>query len=169
MERLAARGCKFIIFIDDLSFEENETGYKSFKSALEGGARFQPPNSLVCATSNRRGIIKEIWRDREDQEDVNLNDALQEKSSLADRFGLTVTFCAPDKREYLEIVKGIARREALNMDEDELEREAMRWEIRRNGRSGRAARQFVNSAAAEKGRAAAESVTGGSLSFEKSF
>ncbi|MDR3294746.1 MAG: ATP-binding protein [Clostridiales Family XIII bacterium] len=142
-EQLAPRGCKFIVFIDDLSFEENETGYKSFKSALEGGVRPQPANTLVCVTSNRRNIIKEIWRDREGQEDVNLNDALQEKRSLADRFGLAVTFSAPDKSEYLEIVKGIARRERLDMDEDELASLALQWEIRQSGRSGRAARQFI--------------------------
>jgi predicted AAA+ superfamily ATPase len=144
MEALAARGLRFIIFIDDLSFEENETGYKSFKSALEGGIRPQPENVIVCVTSNRRNIIKEVWRDREGGEDIHINDSLQEKRSLADRFGLTVVFSSPDKYEYLDIVKGIAEREGLNADIAELESEAMKWEIRQNGRSGRGARQFIN-------------------------
>jgi predicted AAA+ superfamily ATPase len=143
MDALAPRGCKFIVFIDDLSFEEHETGYKAFKSALEGGVRAQPDNTLVCVTSNRRNIIKEVWREREDREEINLNDALQEKRSLADRFGLTVTFSAPDKSEYLDIVRGIARREGLEAD-DELTRLALQWELRQSGRSGRTARQFVN-------------------------
>jgi predicted AAA+ superfamily ATPase len=143
-DALAPRGCKFIIFIDDLSFEENETGYKSFKSALEGGVCSQPANVMVCATSNRRNIIKEVWREREDKDEINLNDALQEKRSLADRFGLTVTFSAPDKSEYLDIVHGLARREGLEADENELAGLALQWELRHSGRSGRAARQFIN-------------------------
>jgi predicted AAA+ superfamily ATPase len=144
MDALAPRGCKFIVFIDDLSFEENETGYKAFKSALEGGVRARPANTLVCVTSNRRNIIKEVWREREDRDEINLNDALQEKRSLADRFGLTVTFGAPDKSEYLDIVRGIARREGLEADDEELMRLALQWELRQSGRSGRTARQFVN-------------------------
>jgi predicted AAA+ superfamily ATPase len=142
METLAPRGCKFIVFVDDLSFEENETGYKSFKSALEGGVHAQPQNVLVCVTSNRRNIIKEVWREREDKDEINLNDALQEKRSLADRFGLTVTFGAPNKAEYLDIVRGLARRAGLEVDDDLL-RSALQWELRQSGRSGRVARQFV--------------------------
>jgi predicted AAA+ superfamily ATPase len=144
MASLSGSGCRFIIFIDDLSFEESETGYKSFKSALEGSVMPQPENIMVCVTSNRRNIIKEVWREREGREDINVNDALQEKRSLADRFGITVTFSAPDKREYLEIIKGIAAREKLGMDEETLIGEAMKWEIRQGGRSGRTARQFIN-------------------------
>jgi predicted AAA+ superfamily ATPase len=151
MDLLAPRGCKFIIFIDDLSFEENETGYKAFKSALEGGVHAQPANTLVCVTSNRRGIVKEFWSERlprtdvsrGDREDINPDDALQEKRSLADRFGLTVTFSAPTGSEYLDIVRGIARRAGLAAD-DELTRPALQWELRQGGRSGRTARQFVN-------------------------
>jgi predicted AAA+ superfamily ATPase len=139
---LAPRGPKFIVFIDDLSFEENETGYKAFKSALEGGVHAQPSNTMVCVTSNRRNIIKEVWREREDKDEINLNDALQEKRSLADRFGLTVTFGAPNKAEYLEIVRGLALRAGLAADDDLL-RAALQWELRQSGRSGRVARQFV--------------------------
>ncbi|MDR2132052.1 MAG: ATP-binding protein [Clostridiales Family XIII bacterium] len=142
MEALAPRGPKFIVFIDDLSFEENETGYKAFKSALEGGVYAQPQNVLVCVTSNRRNIIKEVWREREDKDEINLNDALQEKRSLADRFGLTVTFGAPNKAEYLDIVRGLALRAGLAVDDDLL-RLALQWELRQSGRSGRVARQFV--------------------------
>jgi predicted AAA+ superfamily ATPase len=158
MDALAPRGLKFIVFIDDLSFEEDETGYKSFKSALEGGVCSQPDNVLVCVTSNRRNIIKEIWRDREDREEINVNDALQEKRSLADRFGLAVTFSAPDKSEYLDIVRGIARREGLEADDGELARLALQWELRQGGRSGRAARQFVNRMLASRPQLSNDSV-----------
>jgi predicted AAA+ superfamily ATPase len=106
--------------------------------------RSQPANVLVCVTSNRRNIIKEVWREREDRDEINLNDALQEKRSLADRFGLTVTFSAPDKSEYLDIVRGLALSEGLAADEDELVSLALRWELRHSGRSGRVARQFIN-------------------------
>ncbi|MDR0570052.1 MAG: ATP-binding protein [Clostridiales Family XIII bacterium] len=144
MGALAGQGCRFIVFIDDLSFEENETGYKALKSALEGGAAPQPANVMVCVTSNRRNIIKEVWRDRDGREDMHVGDAIQEKRSLADRFGMTVAFPAPDKKEYLEIVRAIAAREGLGVDEESLARDAMAWEIRGGGRSGRAARQFVD-------------------------
>ncbi|MDR2088016.1 MAG: ATP-binding protein [Clostridiales Family XIII bacterium] len=149
-EALAPRGSRFIVFIDDLSFEENETGYKSFKSALEGGVYAQPQNVLVCVTSNRRNIIKEVWREREDRDEINLNDAMQEKRSLADRFGLTVTFGAPSKAEYLDIVRGLARRAGLAAD-DEFLHLALQWELRQSGRSGRVARQFVKHMLSAKG------------------
>lgn len=144
IESIAGRGCKFIIFIDDLSFEETEIGYKHFKSVIDGGIEAQPGNVLIYVTSNRRHIIKETWKDRGDSGEVHGNDGMQERLSLADRFGLSITFTAPDKETYLEIVKGIVAQEHLKIDENVLVEEALRWDVRQKGRSGRAARQFVN-------------------------
>lgn len=144
MEAIAGRGCKFIIFIDDLSFEDTEIGYKHFKSVIDGGVEAQPSNVLIYVTSNRRNIIKETWKDRGESGEVHTNDGMQERLSLADRFGLSITFTAPDKEDYLNIVKGIAARENLRLDENFLVEEALRWDVRQKGRSGRAARQFIN-------------------------
>lgn len=144
LESIAGRGCKFIIFIDDLSFEETEMEYKYFKSVIEGGIEAQPTNVLIYVTSNRRNIIRETWKDRSAElGDVNHNDGIQERMSLADRFGLSITFTAPDKKTYVEIVKELARQEKLNVTEEELIAEALTWEIRHNGRSGRVAKQFI--------------------------
>ncbi len=144
IEFVAGRGCKFIIFIDDLSFEDTEIGYKHFKSIIDGGIEAQPSNILIYVTSNRRHIIKETWKDRSESGEVHSNDGMQERMSLADRFGLSVTFTSPDKEAYLNIVKGIAAQAGLNLDEEILMEEALRWDARQKGRSGRAARQFVN-------------------------
>ena len=144
IETVADRGCKFIIFIDDLSFDETELGYKHFKSVIDGGVEAQPDNILIYVTSNRRNIIKETWWDRGDKGEVHGNDGMQERLSLADRFGLSITFSSPGKKEYLDIVKGLARQEGLSLEESALTEEAMRWDIRQSGRSGRSARQFIN-------------------------
>jgi len=144
IESIADRGCKFIIFIDDLSFEDTETGYKHFKSIIDGGIEAQPPNILIYVTSNRRHIIKETWKDRGDDGEVHSNDGMQERLSLSDRFGLSITFTEPDKEEYLTIVKGIAAQAGLIIDEDLLTEEAIKWDARQKGRSGRSARQLVN-------------------------
>jgi predicted AAA+ superfamily ATPase len=144
IETIAVRGCKFIIFIDDLSFEDTEIGYKHFKSVIDGGIEAQPRNVLIYVTSNRRHIIKETWKDRGDSGEVHGNDGMQERLSLADRFGLSITFTSPDKETYLEIVKGIALQEHLKIDETILAEEALRWDVRQKGRSGREARQFIN-------------------------
>jgi predicted AAA+ superfamily ATPase len=145
IESVAGRGCKFIIFIDDLSFDDTEIGYKHFKSVIEGGIEAQPSNVLIYVTSNRRHLIKETWKDRTgDSGEVHGNDGMQERLSLADRFGLTLTYSAPDKEEFLHIVKGIAKQENLNIDEHLLIQEALKWDVRQKGRSGRVARQFVN-------------------------
>ena len=144
IESVAGRGCKFIIFIDDLSFDDTEIGYKHFKSIIDGGIEAQPSNILIYVTSNRRHIIKETWKDRGDSGEVHGNDGMQERLSLADRFGLSITFTAPDKEAFLKIVKGIAAQENLKIDEDILVEEALKWDVRQKGRSGRAARQFVN-------------------------
>ncbi|MDD3169636.1 MAG: ATP-binding protein [Eubacteriales bacterium] len=144
IESIADRGCKFVIFIDDLSFEDTETEYKQFKSIMEGGIEAQPPNVLIYVTSNRRNIIKETWKDRGDSGEVHSNDGMQERLSLSDRFGLSITFPSPDKETFLNIVKGLAEQEKLGIDESVLIEEALRWDVRQRGRSGREARQFIN-------------------------
>jgi len=144
IEAIADRGCKFIIFIDDLSFEDTEIEYKQFKSIIDGGIEAQPSNVLIYVTSNRRNLIKETWKDRGDGAEVHTNDGMQERLSLSDRFGLSITFPSPDQEAYLNIVRGIAEREKLKIDESVLIEEALRWDIRQKGRSGRAARQFIN-------------------------
>ena len=145
IESVAGRGCKFIIFIDDLSFDDTEIGYKHFKSVIEGGVEAQPSNVLIYVTSNRRNLIKETWKDRAgDSGEVHSNDGMQERLSLADRFGLCITYTAPGKEEFLHIVKGIAKQENLEIDENLLVEEALKWDARQKGRSGRVARQFIN-------------------------
>lgn len=140
---LQNRHYKFIIFMDDLSFEEFETEYKYLKAVIEGGLEKKPDNILIYATSNRRHLIKETWEDREGSE-ININDAKQEKLSLVARFGVQILYTHPNKKEYLEIVDGLAKEHGLNVDEKELHRLAMEWELRNGGYSGRTAKQFIN-------------------------
>lgn len=143
-----SRNYRFIIYIDDLSFEENEVEYKFLKAVIEGGVETRPDNILIYATSNRRHLIKETWSDRNDMEhqnDVHRSDTMEEKLSLAARFGCTINYNAPNRQLYHEIVKGLAERQLnLNMSEEELLLLANRWEIRHGGVSGRTAQQFVN-------------------------
>jgi predicted AAA+ superfamily ATPase len=142
---LDGRSERFIVFVDDLSFDENEVGYKELKAILEGSVETRPENVLLYATSNRRHLIQERFGDRAAPDDeVHAQDTLQEKLSLADRFGITVIFMAPDQEQYLEIVFGLARRRGLAIDEARLRREALQWSSWNNGRSGRTARQFVD-------------------------
>ena len=143
-DRIEERGMKFIIFIDDLSFEENEYEFKAFKSIIEGRIRPKPKNAIFIVTTNRKNIVKNSWADREGQDDVRRRDNMEEKRSLSDRFGITLTYSTPNKKEYLEIVRSIAGKAGLQMDEDDLVSEALKWEIRHGGRSGRTARQFVD-------------------------
>ncbi|MDD6255226.1 MAG: ATP-binding protein [Eubacteriales bacterium] len=150
MNRVSDRGCKCIIFIDDLSFEASELQYKKFKSVLEGGIEVQPANVLVYVTSNRRNLVKEMWSDRGDSGEVHARDGMEERQSLADRFGLTITFSAPDKKLYEEIVRSVAKKEGVDMDEETLLKEAVKWDARQTGRSGRSARQFVTHIAGKK-------------------
>lgn len=134
---------KFIIFIDDLSFEEFETGYKHLKSLLEGGIEKRPANVAVYVTSNRRHIVRESWKDREG-EDMHESDSNNEKMSLSDRFGINLTFAAPNWNEFYEIVEGIALNENIKLDKEKLKKEAVKWEMANNARSGRTARQFID-------------------------
>ncbi len=142
VQPLSKRGLKFIIFVDDLSFESSESQYKHLKAVLEGGLASRPYNILIYATSNRRHLIRETMADRE--EDIHFNDAVQEKLSLADRFGLTITFSSPDQSEYLAIVEGLAAQRGIDLPVAELKAKAIQWERFQNGRSGRTARQFID-------------------------
>ncbi len=148
IQRVKHRHYRFIIFIDDLSFEETEVEYKFLKAVIEGGVETRPDNVLICATSNRRHLVQETWRDREDMEhngDIHRSDTMQEKLSLAARFGCAISYSAPDRRLWAEIVKGLAERcPQLNMTEEQLMLEANRWELRHGGISGRTAQQFIN-------------------------
>ena len=148
IQRVKHRHYRFIIFIDDLSFEETEMEYKFLKAVIEGGIETRPDNVLICATSNRRHLVQETWRDREDMEhngDIHRSDTMQEKLSLAARFGCAISYSAPDRRLWAEIVKGLAERcPQLNMTEEQLMLEANRWELRHGGISGRTAQQFIN-------------------------
>lgn len=150
IRQLSGRGQKFILFIDDLAFEDNEENYTAIKAALEGGLERKPDNVLVYATSNRSHLIKERFSDRagfasgDPDDEVHAVDTMQEKLSLSDRFGITVVFTPPDKNKYLDIVDGIAERRGLDVDKEYLHREALKWELRFNGRSPRTARQFVD-------------------------
>lgn len=148
---LRGRRERFILFVDDLSFSEQETYYKDLKAILEGSLEARPDNVLVYATSNRRHLVTERFSDRESDPNVEIRimDTVQEKLSLSDRFGLTVVFQAPDQERYLEIVEGLARQLGLEIAPDELRRQALQWAAWHNGRSGRTARQFIDFLAAE--------------------
>jgi len=134
---------KFIIFIDDLSFTDNEPEFKTLKTLLEGGIEARPANVLIYATSNRRHLIKESFADRQG-DDVHFRDNQEEILSLADRFGITVTFPAPDQEGYLQIVEGLARQHGIAIEPDLLRQQALRWSMFHNGYSGRTARQFID-------------------------
>ena len=137
----------FIIFIDDLSFEENEVEYKFLKAVIEGGVETRPDNVLIYATSNRRHLIRETWNDRTDMEhngDIHRSDTVEEKLSLASRFGVAINYNAPTPREYQDIVRALAARQGIGMEEKELLARANTWEVRHGGFSGRTAQQFVH-------------------------
>ena len=136
------RGLNYIIFMDDLSFEEFETDYKYLKAIMEGGIESKPANVLFYATSNRRHLVREKWQDRESE--VHENDILNEKLSLSERFGLTLMFNNPSQQEYLKIVKELAAKEGLELEKKTLQQKALEWSRWNNGRSGRSARQFIN-------------------------
>ena len=138
------RNYKFVIYMDDLSFEEFETEYKYLKAVIEGGLEKKPDNVLIYATSNRRHLIRESYADKMDADDMHRNDTVQEKLSLYHRFGVTIYYGSPDKAQYLEIVKGLKDRYQIDIDSEELELAANRWELTHGGYSGRAAQQFID-------------------------
>jgi predicted AAA+ superfamily ATPase len=140
------RNYKFIIYMDDLSFEEFEIEYKFLKAVIEGGVETKPDNILIYATSNRRHLIKETWNDRNDVEQDNgmhRSDTMQEKLSLVNRFGVTINYSKPSQKEYFDIVINLARRAGIDMSDEELKAEANKWELSHGGISGRTAQQFV--------------------------
>ena len=144
MAKVSGNPLKFIIFIDDLSFNKNNDDFSMLKAALEGSASATADNAIIYATSNRRHIIKESFDDREG-DDVHRNDTLQETLSLSERFGLTVLFSKPDKKLFLSIVQELAKRHGITMDENELDIQAEAFAIRKGSRSARCAEQFINS------------------------
>lgn len=140
------RNYRFIIYMDDLSFEEFEVEYKFLKAVIEGGVETKPDNVLIYATSNRRHLIKETWNDRNDMEHDNgmhRSDTMQEKLSLVNRFGVTINYSRPSQKEYFEIVIQLARRAGIDLSDEELKAEANKWELAHGGISGRTAQQFV--------------------------
>ncbi len=141
------RNYKFIIYMDDLSFEEFEVEYKFLKAVIEGGVETKPENILIYATSNRRHLIKETWKDRDDVEAENglhRSDTMEEKLSLVNRFGVTINYSKPTQKEYFQIAVELARRIGIEMEEEKICQEANKWELSHGGISGRTAQQFVN-------------------------
>jgi hypothetical protein len=148
LSRLRGRREKFILFVDDLSFEENETSYKSLKAVLEGSVEAKPSNVILIATSNRRHLIREFFADRagglQQDGEIHGSDTVEEKLSLSDRFGLVISFYSPDQDTFFRMVENWAKVEGIKMAPAELRAKAVQWEKANNVRSGRTARQFIN-------------------------
>ncbi|MCI1954928.1 MAG: ATP-binding protein [Oscillospiraceae bacterium] len=144
VDRIASLPMKFIIFIDDLSFNREDDTYASLKAVLEGGLAVRPENTLIYATSNRRHLVRETFSEREGDE-IHRGDSIQESLSLADRFGLAINFTLPDKAQYLQIVRRLAEQRGLAADPEALEDGAEKWAIARGGRSPRCAKQYIRS------------------------
>ena len=149
--QIKGRNYKFIIFMDDLSFEDFEIEYKYLKAVIEGGLEKKPENVLIYATSNRRHLIRENYGDKtedghlpEVRQDMHTSDTVQEKLSLVYRFGVTIYFGAPDKKQFQGIVRELAKRHAVDICEEELLLEANKWELSHGGLSGRTAQQFID-------------------------
>ena len=140
------RNYRFIIYMDDLSFEEFEIEYKYLKAVIEGGMETRPDNVLIYATSNRRHLIRETWNDRSDMDqELHRSDTMQEKLSLVYRFGITINFSKPSQKEYFEIVRNLAKKyPQITLSDEELCAQANKWELSHGGISGRTAQQFVN-------------------------
>ena len=144
LDTLSENPLKFILFVDDLSFQRDDDNYSALKAVLEGSVSAKSQNVVIYATSNRRHIIKEKFSDREG-DDIHRNDTMQEMVSLSERFGIHITFKRPDKQTYLDIVRHLALEAGINdMAEDELDALAEQYALGRGGRSARAARQFVD-------------------------
>lgn len=145
ISQIKYRNYKFIIYMDDLSFEEFETEYKYLKAVIEGGMEKKPDNVLIYATSNRRHLVRERFSDRQEREDdLHKGDTVQEKISLSERFGERIYFGAPDQKEFQQIVKTLADRAGIDMPKETLLAEANKWELGHGGLSGRTAQQFVD-------------------------
>ena len=147
LRQIKGRNYRFLLFLDDLSFEENETSYKYLKAVMEGGAEAPPENVRICATSNRRHLVREVWSDRGDVEhngDIHRSDTVEEKLSLASRFGLQIFYPAPTFEEYQQIVSILSERAGTDLTAEQLRAAAATWQVRSGSRSGRTAQQFVN-------------------------
>lgn len=142
MDKISGNPLKFVVFLDDLSFNRTADDFSMLKAALEGSASAKAENAVIYATSNRRHIVREQFSDR-DGDDVHRNDTMQETLSLSERFGLTVYFCRPDKKLYLEIVEGLSRRHGITLPKEELYLQAEAFALRKGSRSARCAEQFV--------------------------
>lgn len=141
------RNYRYIIYMDDLSFEEFEIEYKYLKAVIEGGLETKPDNVLIYATSNRRHLIRETWSDRSDmsKDELHRSDTMQEKLSLVNRFGVSINYSKPTQKEYFEIVCKLAKRyDNITLSDEELCKEANKWELSHGGISGRTAQQFIN-------------------------
>lgn len=145
VDKIAALPMKFIIFIDDLSFQKQDQSYTTLKAVLEGGLAARPKNALIYATSNRRHLVKESLSDRSWDDDVNTRDNMQESLSLSDRFGLKVCYSAPSKKEFVEIACKLAKDRGIEMSDEELALGAERFALIKGGRSPRCAKQYVES------------------------
>ncbi|MBQ4258921.1 MAG: ATP-binding protein [Lachnospiraceae bacterium] len=145
ISQIKNRNYKFIIYMDDLSFEEFEIEYKYLKAVIEGGLEKKPNNVLIYATSNRRHLIRENFSDKEEiREDMHTGDTVQEKLSLVARFGVSIYFGAPSKKEFDQIVVALAQRNGIDMPQEDLLLEANKWELSHGGRTGRTAQQFID-------------------------
>lgn len=142
IDKIRDKNLKFIIFVDDLTFQDGDESYSALKTILEGRIQNRPDNILIYATSNRRHLVVEKFSD---SDEIHSKDTVEEKLSLSDRFGITVSFLSPDQREYLKIVDGIAEERGLDIDKEVLHKEAIKWAMWQNGRSPRTAKQFINS------------------------
>ena len=140
------RNYRFVIYMDDLSFEEFEIEYKYLKAVIEGGMETRPDNVLIYATSNRRHLIRETWNDRSDMDqELHRTDTMQEKLSLVYRFGITINFSKPSQKEYFEIVRNLAKKyPQITLSDEELCAQANKWELSHGGTSGRTAQQFIS-------------------------
>jgi len=142
IRRLRGRRQKFILFIDDLAFDQDDRTYSLLKTILEGGLEPRPANVAIYATSNRRNLVRQTFSDRAGDE-VDASETIQEKTALADRFGLRLAYLPLNKPEFLQLVDGLARLEGIEMDPEELHAQAVKWEMRHPGRTPRTARQFI--------------------------
>ncbi|MBR1898199.1 MAG: ATP-binding protein [Oscillospiraceae bacterium] len=149
LDELSENPLKFILFIDDLSFQENDDDFSALKAVLEGSISARSQNTVIYATSNRRHIVRETFSQREGDE-IHRNDTMQETISLSERFGIRILFDKPNKDLYLNIVRGLAEQSGLEMDEEQLAQEAERFALRKSGRSARAARQLIEQLSAKQ-------------------
>ena len=147
---LSLRKYRFILYLDDLSFENFETEYKYLKAIIEGGVQERPENILIYATSNRRHLVKENFTDREGGGDIHREETTNEQVSLSERFGLQIYYAKPDRQEYIDMVLFLAESEHPEMKQDELIAGANAWAVKHGGFSGRAAHQYILSLSAKE-------------------